>query len=115
MDYQNLKWHIINEKPILNSIFENFFEEDRLIKLSEPIILEAQHALNVYYDRYMIQKNVTKANVIGYEKLLENLKNRKDKIFIYQINTEIGFISCFFDNKEKTLLGVLWNPNKKGI
>ncbi|MBK1895627.1 hypothetical protein [Chryseobacterium paridis] len=113
MNSQKLKRSIQDKHPIKNTLFEIFFEEDPFLEIPESIILEAKHAYNVYYDRYMIQETVTGAGIMGYEFLLKNLKEENGSIFIYQLKTKIGFIACFFD-KDENLLGVLWNHDKKG-
>ena len=113
MESKDLKEYIIRERPITDDIFENFFNDNINLDLEEPIILDAKHAFNVYSNRYIIQKTITNANIKGYERLLKNLKELNENILIYQLNTKIGFISCFLNYDEKKLLGVLWNPNKK--
>ena len=111
MNSQYIKQQIIDKCTIENDIFKNFFHTDVTLELKEPVILEAKHAYHVYDHRNGLQKEVTKSKISGYEPLLKNLKEQNDEISIYQINTEIGFVACFFDAYEN-LLGVLWNPDK---
>ncbi|MDW9380156.1 hypothetical protein [Chryseobacterium sp. JV558] len=112
MNIEKLRQSIANMHPIENEILDFFLNKDASIELSKPVILESKHAYDVYYDRYMMQSKLNNSNVTGYEILLNNLKKQTDNVEIYQIKTSIGFIACFF-NKTETLLGVLWNKNKK--
>ncbi len=111
MNIEKLRQSVIDLHPINNEIFENYFNENISFQLPKPITLEAKHTYEVYFNRYIIQKNITNSNIVGYDVLLKNLKQQRNDISIYQIKTRIGFISCFFDNSEN-LLGVLWNVNK---
>ncbi len=76
-------------------------------------IIETEHAYKIYYDRWRVQEEVTKAKVVtGYEDLLEYLDKEEDiEVSLTSIVLENAVYIIFSSLDHKSLIGILKSTN----